>query len=206
MDELVKTLRHFITRDIIYIIGGSSVLVSAMYYFEKLQDFQLELAGYIFFAGISYVIGYTLQDIFCLLPGFTTCPRMTPNKLQKWLYKRFNRKEWEKPNLGNKNYFELPGRITNERMLAEHDRVITLMQIGTVVSPCFFISSLFIFLKWNSQNGFHEEFDLFLFILLIAISIFQLILTNIKSMQYAILFKKFFENQDPTNQCPKQQT
>lgn len=194
MNELLKAFKHFITRDIIFIIGGAIVIISILYSFDKLPQSDLNIAYYLLGAGISYIIGYTLQDISCLFPGFTTKPRSSPNKLQKWLYKRFCRIKWTTPKKNNKDYFEIPEKIKNERMLAEFDRVINLMLIGTVTCPCFFISFIFLFFRWKCNcNKTNSGFDLLLFVAAIFISICQWILSNLKSMQYATLCDKFFK-------------
>lgn len=191
MNELLKAFKHFITRDIIYIIGGSSVIISILYSFDKLPQSDLNLAYYLLAAGISYVIGYTLQDISCLFPGFTTKPRTKANELQKCLFNRFCRDDWDKLEKSKDDFFEIPEKITNERILADYDRVINLMMIGTVTCPCFFISSIFLFFRLIcNDNKTSSGFDLLLVVAAIFISICQWILGNLKSMQYAVLNSK----------------
>lgn len=62
MNELVKALKNFIVRDIIYILGGASVIISFLYLFGKIDIIRKETPTviFLFIAGIGYVIGYSI--------------------------------------------------------------------------------------------------------------------------------------------------
>jgi len=55
MNELVKALKNFIVRDIIYIIGGASVILSFLYLFKKIGIITKDTpaAIYLLIAGIA---------------------------------------------------------------------------------------------------------------------------------------------------------
>ena len=69
MNELIKTLKNFLVRDLIYIIGGSTVIICLSYSFGILCKSSLPTPYYLFIVGIAYAIGYTIQEIFSLVSG-----------------------------------------------------------------------------------------------------------------------------------------
>jgi len=67
MKELTESFRQFLRRDLIYIIGGSTVIYTFLYKFNQIHTFDLPIPIYIFIAGISYVIGIASQEFFALI-------------------------------------------------------------------------------------------------------------------------------------------
>ena len=61
MNELAKALKHFITRDILYLIGGGSVVCAFLYLFDRLTLSPMPTAFYYLAAGIGYAVGYASQ-------------------------------------------------------------------------------------------------------------------------------------------------
>ena len=64
MDEFIKSFKSFLYRDIFYILGGSTVILSFLYFLDLVQILKLETPLLVFGIGISYVIGYTVQETF----------------------------------------------------------------------------------------------------------------------------------------------
>ncbi|MEM1056504.1 MAG: hypothetical protein AAGI52_13355 [Bacteroidota bacterium] len=151
MNELVRSLSQFISRDIFYILGGASVLASGLYALGELDRLGTSTPEYIFFAGLSYVIGYAVQDGLSLTPlvstkGLSGSDPHNPNRFVRWLYRRFERKPWghiprefDRPKASRD--LRRPG---NEGLVIVYERVVTLKQIGTTMGPCFFLAGCFL--------------------------------------------------------------
>lgn len=150
MSELIKIIRHFITRDVIYIIGGSIVILSFMYKFNRISTTNLPVAFYILGAGVSYILGYTIQDTFSLLPFVKTRTRLQYNTFIQKLYKIFVGEDgkWEllmTINLDDaRRELDSQGR---ERIQAQLERIITLKHIGMAIGSCGLVSSTFLILQ-----------------------------------------------------------
>ncbi len=71
MDELIKALGRFVARDLVFIVGGSTVILSTVYSFGRLSAVDLSVPYYLLGAGFSYVLGYAIQGLFGLTPILT---------------------------------------------------------------------------------------------------------------------------------------
>ena len=94
MSELIKALGRFVARDLIYVIGGTTVILSFLYLFNCLSSDELPLAYSLFGAGLAYVVGYAIQDLCCLVGLVTMADYFEPNCFVKRLYRRFTREDW----------------------------------------------------------------------------------------------------------------
>ena len=88
MDELVKAFRHFIARDALYIVGGASVCVSALYGFGRLPKGDMPTWSLILGVGVTYGVGYAIHELLSLIRVVTTAPVLTPGRLLRALYRR----------------------------------------------------------------------------------------------------------------------
>ena len=79
MGELVTALRHYIARDLVFLVSGGSVVATFLYVFSPVPILSgWPTISYVLAAGIAYVVGYAVQDI-CSLAGFvTTAPVQKP--------------------------------------------------------------------------------------------------------------------------------
>ena len=183
MDELVKTLKHFIYRDLLYVIGGGAVIVSFLYLFGQLDLQKIPTAVYLLGAGIAYVIGYAIQDGLSLTPVITTVPVSKPGRIVKRLYKCFLGREWQEL-----DSFDLDAesiRINedaNERSRTQLERIISLKHIGTTMGSCGLVSALPLAFKAVETKG---GFDFTLVGLVSLASIVLLALSWVKAAQEA---------------------
>lgn len=150
MDELAKAFKDFIARDLIFIIGGSSVVLAFLYLFDCFHPYdRFPVPYYLIAAGIAYTIGYALQDFFCLTPLVkTTYLYPTPsNCFVQCLYSRFLRgKPWaDTQGLDLDRADDWIKEKPHQR--AEYERIITLMQVGTTMGPCSLVSGVLVLLK-----------------------------------------------------------
>jgi len=152
MDEFFKALRHFITRDLVYLVGGGSVVASFLYTFDRLPTPNDHVVVYLLIAGISYVVGYALQDGFSFLPGFTTTTPRTLNRYQRFLYERYTRTRWEEIPEAT-NFQQVENALRDERQTALLERIISLQQVGTTVGPCWLVSAGLLGVRWWFKGG-----------------------------------------------------
>lgn len=153
MNELVKILRHFITRDMIYIIGGTSIVLSFLHMWDALSI--LTPTTLIHWIGIGFVwlIGYLIQEFFSLLHIVTTKPPRNPPNVMKLLYNLFQHKKWQ--DIGLFDFEEARIKIyekASERNIARLQRIITLKQAGSTMGPCFLTSGIILIIK-SAMNG-----------------------------------------------------
>ena len=108
MNELVKALKNFIVRDIIYIIGGTFVILSFLHLwdqncilekFSKIEILQRTPSIILYVVGIAlaYVIAYGIQEFFSFL-GLTRTSlyfQDNPNRVTQFLYNRYMNRQWQ---------------------------------------------------------------------------------------------------------------
>jgi len=149
MNELFKALKNFIVRDIIYIIGGASVILSYLYLFDKISIIEkCSTFGYLYIAGIGYAIGYCIQDIFSVF-GLTTTEYYfeVPYHI-KQIYEHFARQPWKDvPKFGMNEVIQINEKAHEDNKY-ELQRIISLMQVGTTMGPCAILSGLLLYCKF----------------------------------------------------------
>ncbi len=182
LSRLPKSIRDFIGRDVVYIVGGSILLTSILYRFNRLPNNDTHLAFYLLGLGIAYVVGYAMQDLFSIVGIVTTSQVTDPCSLHRWAYKRFENKPWEKlpvdkfDNVGS----ALNKYLDSEIARAHYERTITHLTVGASIGPCMLLSSLMVFWRWYA---FREQFDLVASILSLLLSGGLVLLSWIKAMQ-----------------------
>jgi len=216
MNELVKALKNFIVRDIIYIIGGASVIITFLYLFGKIDTIRKETPTviYLFIAGISYVIGYCIQELFSFLHIVTTASYFKPCAVQKWLYHCLTLSKWKEIAL-NENQLDEAELLIQEKACtdtkADRERIISLMMVGTTMGPCTFVSGILLVIGAIAINlnfccrptrvTVNTCFDLKLGITFLLASLLLIILGWIKGMQLMKnteqLYNRLRENQLP---------
>lgn len=193
MNELVKVLGKFFTRDFLYIIGGASIVTSILYTrdicINTLDEEPIEIK--IFVIGVCYVLGYITQDgLSFLTPSIVTTSQVEePCKFMKRAYKRFTKDKWEQiPRIDYvKTRIELEKKYPQRDALKELDRTISLKQVGTTMGSCWLVSAFIIIV-----NGiFSKTLQVIeLGAIIIALAIILLIIGRLKGMQqYQILHR-----------------
>lgn len=209
MASLPKHLEVFITRDIIYMIGGSCVIGSFLYasgdvYPGLVPKLMLALARkepiplVLLAAGIAYVVGYALQD-FCSIWGFVTTldvlePHPVVQRIVGFLYRRFTGQDYKWRDLQamarDRDGFERKKKramalyLSNEDNRFEHQRTITLMQIGTTMGPCCLTSSCVVFWKYFARGK--PPFDLKLGLIVLAFGLIFIAAAWLKAAQHTL--------------------
>lgn len=152
MDELTKALRNFLTRDVIYIIGGFSVLLSFLAFFGRANLRFLEQGGVmicLFLVGLSYVVGFGMQELFCLIGLLTTSFACEPRRcLFKWFYRRYTRQEWnEIPESDQDKVYTLIDEKASPKSHDELERIVCLLLLCTTMGSCSTVSGILLVVK-----------------------------------------------------------
>ncbi|SRR6266404_1367023 len=157
MAELFKAFEKFLFRDISFVLGGSILLGSVTYVFNRLPSGDVPAFKYFIWVGISYAIGYSVQEIFTLAHIVRTKAAFSPNWLGYLLYRIFDRKRPKPINAAEYErakkwlYEEAPERFRND-----HERIESLKQIGTVLGPCFLLAGSILLWKKTFNPGEFE--------------------------------------------------
>lgn len=148
MEELVKVIGRFATRDIPFIIGGISVVISFLWLFDVQLPATVPVPVIIFLAGVGYVLGYAIQDGLRLISLVNASIEVKPNKFLKFCYARWMQREW----LVNSDfdsveeYFRVY-RELNTEAVAPIDRIISLKQVGNAVGGSWLVCCFMFLVK-----------------------------------------------------------
>jgi len=102
MNEFIKAIGKFLSRDLMYVIGGTSFLLSAAFAlgfeFKAIESITQNNVITLLLLGIAYVSGYINQEALSLSPIITTNQIKNPNIFLKWLYKKFTNSDFQEQN------------------------------------------------------------------------------------------------------------
>jgi len=183
MDEFVKAFRHFITRDVIYVIGGSCIVVSFLYAFDRFHTADMPIAIQLFVAGVSYVLGYAAQEAFGLLRVTSTEHQPNPPSLVLWLFRRFTHKTWTP--IDAATYESASATVAQrtsdigDEALSRLDRIIVLKQVGTTMGACGAVSSVVVGMR-ALRSG--DAFDVALSIGILAATVVLIAIAWVKRL------------------------
>ncbi len=182
MGELIRALRHFIARDVLYVVGGGSVILSFLYFFDQLPDASsVSTAMYLLAAGIAYVVGYTIQEAFSLTGLLTSSYVTAPGRLVRFLYGRFTGRQWTLES----DFDPLRANVTisayaDELNLVELHRIIALRQAGTTTASSGFVCAVLLGAKAFCNRA---PFDITLAVAVLVLSLVAWALGWIKAAQ-----------------------
>ena len=141
--KVAESLSYFVTRDVLYVVGGSSVILSFAYLLDRLPTSDLFAVWYLLGAGIAYVVGYAIQDGLSFTPIITIRPVIHPNRIVRELYKRLTGTPWnDLPPYDPELVTIRVAEKASERAITELRRIISLKHIGTTMGSCWFVSGL----------------------------------------------------------------
>lgn len=196
MDELVKALRHFITRDLVFLVGGGIVVGS---FVCAVNNFGLISTDhptvFLLLAGISYAIGYAIQDG----SGLIGLVRIPPSYRLRWIikpfYKRIVGQDWNDVDEKTVNFGEAERKIiTDSDEGVALERIITLKQVGTAIGPCCIVSSM-LFL-WSGSHGHNAH--LLLAACGVCLGILLVFLSRVKGGQQAKVLERMVTERKPS--------
>ncbi|MCG7946622.1 MAG: hypothetical protein N0C84_09820 [Candidatus Thiodiazotropha taylori] len=185
--EIFGTIKDFIYRDIFYVIGGVSVLLSITLAF----DIPLVYEGWsgLYLAVFGYVVGYVLQEIISIV-GLTTTAYQQPNKLIRWFGFRFAPSEdWESLPPPEKVDLTLLRKCLDshcgESCQKRINRTINLKQVGSSMASSLLITTGMLIVAAINHPG--DTWYIPLAVSSFVLSIFLLIVNWLKQTQQNIM-------------------
>jgi hypothetical protein len=190
MDSIIKALQQFLTRDVLYILGGGSVIVSTSLYWGVTLPSKLESPVALFVAGIAYVIGYIIQEVVSLTPILTTS-HFTPNKFITFIYKKFTNHSLDikEAVTNNTAFVELYPNLS-ERQVQQIERTITLKHVGATMGSNWLVSSIFLILLAVDLG---TKPMVFIAVTALFCSLFLLLMAWVKGAQQMQMFSEVLE-------------
>ena len=184
MGELVKAFEKFIMRDLSYVTGGATVIMSFLHSFDRLPGTSTSTVWYFLGVAFAYVVGYTIQDALGVCRIIRMKARHAPNRLAIWLYERYDR---EHPRTFDEAEYD-KGKCwlytyAPQRFKDDHERIEGLKQVGFTVGPCFVISGIILLLKRCCSAM--DTFDLTMSCALLVIGTLLILLGWLKVTQQA---------------------
>ncbi len=209
--ELIGMVKRFIWRDLIYFLGGLCVAFSFMVMVESENPNMIfddiTKAGFmaqLLFIGLCYVLGYCVQDTCSWIGLVTTAYNTQPSRFTRWLYKRFERRDWGLPQerSAQETDTDWKNRIRAELDKAdsfickwedsdprrhEHERIIGFMQIGTTIGPCLIVSAILLTIGGGGWDALRFTFPVS------VVGVLLVLLSRIKVLQYTRFVAKATE-------------
>jgi len=153
MNEFIKAVSKFISRDVSFVIGGGSIIGSFIFLFDPklLKDLQpLPIWFLLFLAAVAYVVGFVTQEGFSLMSIVTTAAISPGKNYLKHLFEVWDRSKWEVPDYFNdlKWYLSvLDSGDKNQRLIDCIERIINLQIMGAAVGSSWFVSTVLLTVK-----------------------------------------------------------
>ena len=167
MGDIFKAFEKFLFRDVSFLLGGSVVLASIMYVFDKLPTADLPTFKMFIAAGVAYAVSYCLQDFLTMLRVVRTKAGLPPEWPGTLLYRSFDRRAAVS---FEANEYDSAKRWLYEhapqRFRDDHERIESLKQVGTSLGPCFILAGIIRF--------FHEPVAVPPFEIAVSIALFVL--------------------------------
>lgn len=180
--ELIRAFRHFITRDIMYLVGGASVVITLLHVSWQPLTKDYPTAIWLWAAGVAYGVGYAIQEVLSFFPILTTAPVLQPNWLVKWLYQRFTRAEWHDvaPSTWQtkRKMFE---KKAHERTYDQYQRTIGLKQIGSTLGANWLVCGIILVIYATTNNN--ALFDWVLAFAALVLSVGLIVMAWVKGAQ-----------------------
>lgn len=186
MEELLKSFKDFIGRDLIFIITGGQVVGSFLYCFASIPAASDSWVLFVLLGGAGYFVAYAIQELFCLLQVVPTVPIHNPCAILCWIYKLYLRQRWVTIDKEISPY-EHRGITPPERQ-TELERLVFLQQVGTAGGPCFVLSGLLFYVAYRANQ---RPLDLYVSAIGLVLGLLLILLAWLKAAQLAQFIAKF---------------
>ncbi len=180
MNELVKAMRHFIMRDLVYILSGGAVILSALHLFDQSPSPNDSWVLHGLLAGVGYFIAYAIQDMLCLTHLITTTHVKKPCGFIRLIYELYMHEKWQEVNINIDEIVQTFGDDYETRY--EFERLVMFQLIGTAGGSCMLACAALFFVRWV---WYLEKFDLFVTFVGAILGISLIILGWLKGAQRA---------------------
>ena len=170
--ELVKALQHFLTRDIMYLVGGASVGVTLLHVSGQSPTIDYPTAIWLWAAGAAYGIGYSVQELVSHTRILTTAPVLEPGRLVKRLYKNFTRTDWISI---DQSQWQTKQRVfeerASERSYSQYQRIIGLKHVASTLGANWFVCGIILAVYAIYKDNFLYDWILALAVSLISVGL-----------------------------------
>jgi hypothetical protein len=145
MGELIKALEKFLMRDLVFVVGGSLVLLSFLAAFDRFPKETTPTAWYLLGAGLAYAVGYAIQETSVILRVVRTKAGVKPGHVAGFLYRRFERSTLTRPVYSSIDYEKAKKILLTQapkRRQDDHERTESLKQVGNTLGPCLLLAGI----------------------------------------------------------------
>ncbi len=175
MDKLIETLKDFITRDLLYVVGGGTVGLSFCFLFDVPIPQSPSTAMSLLAAGIAYGIGYAIQDGLSLTRIVTTAPVVTPGRVVQSLYRQFVRTDWSQIDSAEfTKAQDLFTTIASDRDYTQWNRIVSLKHIGSTLGSSGLVAALLLVASAVGEDGEARSVALALGSLVVSLTLIAL--------------------------------
>jgi hypothetical protein len=154
----VKFLRHFIFRDLAFIVGGMSLLLCLNYSWPNTKTqifgYEISIPECILIVSVAYILGYLVMDAFCIVSRrlgikwiTTSIEKQIPGKWLKKAYECWTHKEVNWANLKGYNEDKATIYINRhecEKNQAEFERMTSHLVMCMTIGLCWSIIGVFL--------------------------------------------------------------
>jgi hypothetical protein len=187
MERSIRALGTFLTRDMIYVLGGFSVYMS--FVTVSGQDVSIflddEIPGIalLFFLGLSYVIGFAVQELFSFLRLVTTSALFEPGRIVRFLYWCYVHEEW-RPTESLDPYLACV-KINEARLTPqtfnEIERTVRLLLFSATTGSCAVLSGLIFAYGALRTSDWSRGVDI---VSILVLGVTLLLTNRVKAAQY----------------------
>jgi len=189
MDELLKSLRQFIARDLVFVVGGGSVILTFLHRFDRLPSINLPIPWFLLSVGMAWVVGYGLHDAASLIRLVGTDAPHEAWKPTRALFWLFTRQKWEDIDT-SLDLDGAPERIKDQRQNGEYERIITLLMAAATMAPAGLVAASFLAWRWSARG---DQFDLALSVAAGLLGFLFIGLARLKRAQLGLFLSRHAE-------------
>jgi hypothetical protein len=156
LKEILKPIKDFLTRDVIFITGGSLIFSTVIYIRGwEINYEKIPLPIYIAVALFSHSVGFAVMQLFNGLRITNITTIHNPNAIDRLIYRIFARRKWVA--IENPSGATWLAATPLPYDQAQKDRIITLKHIGATMGPCAFLVVFCSHLQLYSRLGAHTK-------------------------------------------------
>lgn len=155
MNQILESLRHFIIRDLTYVVGGSSLMAAFLFDYSNFRPVSAPIWAVLLLVGVAYGVGYVVPEVLSVIRIITTNPIVHLPCGLRWAYRRFTGINWvdlDRSKL-DQRYWDFIEHASARRM-AEYHRIINLKIISTTLGANWLLCSGVLAMKgWWAADG-----------------------------------------------------
>lgn len=162
MKDFASALETLIMRDVMYIIGGATVILSSLLLVGTVHNISylkivVQIKGFILFIGIgiAYAVGYIVQELSHFF-RFTTVHAWTqPKRIMRCVFNFYIREkvEFGPPVIDDPfefamDIYKTPEKKLPDKAIAYIQRYINMKHVGITLGTNFFVSTILLVFQW----------------------------------------------------------